>query len=117
MVFYFSETNCWDCIEAALNQIKNIPDSIKLNNYLILCNYSNVRYFQAFIKDIDLKVPIYNNEEKLNIPLENMDVPFFFIINSDLHCKQVFIPIKEIENYTANYLQAMNKKYWSKTIN
>lgn len=114
MVFYFSENHCSDCIKSALNEIINIPDSTTLNNYIILCNYLNARHFQTLLKEYDLRVPIYNiNGQRLNIPAEEMNSPFFFIINSDLRCRQVFIPIKEIENYTANYLEKMNKKYWS----
>jgi hypothetical protein len=113
MVFYFSEHHCFDCVKDALNQIKNIPDSITSNNYLILCNYPNMRHFQAFLREYDLKVPIYNIcGQTLNLPVEKIESPFFFVVKSDLHSRQIFIPVKEIKRYLANYLQSMNKKYW-----
>lgn len=113
MAFYFSETHCFDCVKDAFNQIKNIPDSITSKNYFILCNYANARHFQAFLKEYDLKIPIYNiNGQSLNLPIERIESPFFFVVKSDLRSRQPFIPIKEIDNYLAEHLQSMNKKYW-----
>ncbi|SHE81871.1 hypothetical protein [Dysgonomonas macrotermitis] len=115
LVLYISESNCEDCIRHALDGLRNYTKDIGIQNIIILTNYVNQRHYQAFQRTLDLQVISYNvNGQKLNLPVEILHKPFFFILDTDLSCRQVFLPAKEIEDYTARYLRDISKQHWKK---
>lgn len=113
LVFYFNEYNCDLCTQNALQKLKKFSKEIGEHNIMAIANYADARHFRAFCNSEKLPFPIFNaNGQSLNLPIVNVDMPFFCLLDKGMTSQQIFIPIKEIEEYTSNYLSTMNKKYW-----
>lgn len=116
LVLYIDDKHCEACIQHCFDQLEKIFKEKIDQNVILLCNFRNSRHFIAFTQN--LKIPIkyiYNlNGQTLNLPIEAVvDKPLFWIMNSELCSRQLFVPIKEINGYTANYLTHILNRYWN----
>ena len=112
IVFRYSELQCNVCVEKQIESLKKYKDKIGIDNILILADYSNYRNLILFKRMNSLDIPVYNLSKKLSLELEKKDLPYFFILDNSLIAKDYFIPIKEIKNYTDNYLNIMYTKHF-----
>lgn len=112
IVFRYSELQCNVCVEKQIGSLKKYKDKIGIDNILILADYSNYRNLILFKRMNSLDIPVYNLSEKMSLELEKKDLPYFFIADNSLIAKDYFIPIKEIKNYTDNYLSTMYIKHF-----
>lgn len=51
------------------------------------------------------------NSSVLNIPVDNIGYPYFFVLHDDLTLTDVFVPNKLAQNITATYLELVKNKY------
>lgn len=113
LIFRYSELQCNVCIEQQIASLKKYKNKIGTDNILILADYSNFRNLIVFKRINSLDIPIYNLSKKMPLERERINIPYFFIADNTLIAKDYFIPIKEIKNYTDNYLNTMYIKHFS----
>jgi len=114
LIFRYSELQCNLCVEKQIIYLKKYKDKIGIDNILILADYSNLRNLIIFKRVNSLDIPVYNLSKKMSLELEKKDLPYFFVVDNSLIAKDYFIPIKEIKNYTDNYLNTMYIKHFRK---
>lgn len=109
IVLVVSEMNCRACIDA---EFKSLIESAKiksLDNFFIWANYSDLHVLSNdynIIKDSGLpKENIVIMESELNIPLNNLNTPYYFRLNKDLSMSNFFIPEKSIPLLSQTFLQ------------
>jgi hypothetical protein len=112
IVFRYSELQCNVCVENQITSLKKYKDKIGVDNILILADYTNFRNLILFKRLNALDIAVYSLSKKMNIELEEENFPYFFIVDNSLVAKDYFIPIKEIKNYTDNYLNTMYIKHF-----
>lgn len=112
IIFRYSELQCNVCVEKQIQSLKRYKDKIGVDNILIIADYSNFRNLIVFKKINSLDIPVYNLSKKMSLEIEKKDIPYFFIADNSLVAKDYFIPIKEIKNYTDNYLNTMYIKHF-----
>lgn len=112
IVFRYSELHCDACVDVQIKSLKKYKEKIGSTNILILADYDNIKNLILFKRLNSIKLPVYKLSEKLNIELEKQNVPYFFVLDTNFVAKDFFIPIKEIENYTDNYLEIISKKHF-----
>lgn len=115
LIYKYSNTNCFSCIEIELQRIEEVAKRISKERILILAEYSNMREFTAFIEERKLDLPIYyiKKEDFKSLVLEKENVPFVCLLNKDLKISHLFIPIKEIPGHSKRYYSIIYKKFFS----
>lgn len=113
IVLLFSELYCDVCIEAELNNLKKIADSVGFRNIILLVNAVSPRYIPLLIKKYDLKFKIYQYSKELYKEVPNLEMPCFFVLGSDpIRVQSFFIPQKEEPELTQKYLRTVFSEYF-----
>jgi len=114
VIFRFTESDCDACVNHTLDNIERACTSIKPENFIVLTSYYNIREFNAFINAHKLKLRVYCiPNECLRIPLEKTNTPYLFVLDHSMLTKFVFIPAKEVNNFTQDYLQTLQKRLFN----
>ena len=98
LVFKFSSSNCSTCIQSGFSALRKIAKNIPRERLIILADKSNRREVQALSNSMG----------------RDENVPFVFIIGEDLRMKDLFIPMKELPDYSDMYYRIIWKKYFHK---
>jgi len=112
LIFRYSEVNCMACVE---KEIVNLRDFIDRNDIklVVIASYTNDRDLFLF-KRVN-KIPkyiIYNIKEgALNLPVENINLPYYFILDSNYKANNLFVPDKNFPERSLKYLNSVVKKY------
>jgi len=110
LIFRYNEAHCNTCIEQALKPLMDYKEKIGVDNILILTSYKNARAMKIFIHKNAPGIPVFNTNEILNIPLEEWGIPYFFVTDENLKIELAFIPVKEINGYTNNYIDLIYRR-------
>ena len=113
LVFKFSSSNCSTCIQSGFTDLKQIAKNIPQERLIVLADKSNKREIQALSNSMNLVYPIYLvNDTAFSYILRDENVPFVFVIGEDLRMKDLFIPMKELPDYSDTYYRIVWKKYF-----
>ena len=108
LIFRFSENHCDACISQQFDALKNrSKDQNQKVEPVLLANYSSIRQIKVLMNTYNLHFPIYNLKQELEIPIEALNIPYFFILNEDLVCRSFFSVIKESEELTNSNIEAL----------
>lgn len=115
LVFKFSTSNCSTCVQSGFSTLRKLMRNLSSDQLLVIADRSNRREVRALANSLDLDFPIYMAEKgAFGDMLLNENVPFVFVLGSDLRMKDLFIPMKELPDYTDMYYRIVWKKYFSK---
>ena len=114
LVCRFSKMQCESCINFAIQTILNQINTVGKDNVLFLGTHRNSRIFNQEIGHYNLQNMNVCNIETLDIPVERLNFPYYFILNSDMVISNVFVPDKAAPSVTMNYLETIHKRYFSK---
>lgn len=115
IVLRYSEVNCMSCVDTSLNFLRKYIDLIGVKNIIILASYKRQKDIISY-KRINNLIPfeIYNtNYNDLNLPIEDVVIPYYFIIDEKLNCHSVFPIDAEIPEYMDMYFRTIIPKYFS----
>ncbi|WP_269243371.1 hypothetical protein [Flavobacterium limnophilum] len=115
LVLRFSELNCGECINAEINALVNNKNKIK-KNVILIAYYQDRRNLFVFFKDFQNKgltnIQMYLlPNEALLIPLDKLNIPYYFCINSNLIMNNFFIPQKDKSTLSKVYLDYTLKSF------
>lgn len=111
LCFRFKDTHCDACIQHAIRLLNEIPTSIQ-RKIVVLCGYTNYVHFTAFESKQKKEIRTYNVEEIKHWDIDQIEQSYFFVIqNGKIH--NVFIPLKEDDKYTQEYIHSLLHKYWN----
>ncbi|WP_203257009.1 hypothetical protein [Hyunsoonleella ulvae] len=110
LILRFSELHCDACVIKEFENLKSAIDNkiFKLDDIIILTYYQNPRYLNLFKRLNKLhEFEVYNLiENKIgNFKLDEMSIPFFFILDQNLMVKKTFIPLRTNDSRTNKYLK------------
>jgi hypothetical protein len=111
LVFFHSELNCNSCVEKNIPFLNSLGNLIGHENILFIASYKQTRDMLLFKRINDIKFHIYN-ASSVELPIEELNLPFCFVINSELKAESVFIPIKEDSLHFKRYLELIKHKYF-----
>lgn len=112
LAFFHSEVNCNSCVESNISFLNDLGDSIGRQNIIFLTSYKNKRDLSIFKRINQIKFPVYN-VNSTGLAIEELNEPFFFVINEHLKAECVFVPIKEDSLHLKRYLDLIKRKYFS----
>lgn len=109
IVCYYSAQSCEVCINYAKKMIEEyFPESY--NDSLVL--YLAAKYPANY--QFREKNTINIGKQKLNLPIEDTDRVFYFVIENDL-VEHIFMPERQFDGYTQVYLKQIQKRYVNDT--
>lgn len=115
LVLRFSELNCGACIDAEINALIKNKNKIK-KDAILIAYYQDKRNLFVFYKDFqkkgltNFKMYLLPNND-LHIPLDKLNIPYYFCINSDLTMNNFFIPQKDKPKLSNVYLDCTLKRF------
>lgn len=110
LCYYFSSQTCPPCLDHIYELIKKIfPDYMSRNDIIFISNDLEFRLRDDFYH----KKIFWNNNKKLNMPLEKAGIPTFFILDKDLQAKCVFLADKMTPEYIEDYLKIIKQRFFS----
>jgi len=104
LVFRFKDSNTISCIPI-LKFLKDLSQQIGANNILFWTTSAKPFEAQNFCLSLNLEYPYFEvNNDQLNKKIENLNVPYFFIVNPQNEILYTFLPDDQMEDLTLQYL-------------
>ena len=108
----FSELHCQECVIYSIVKLIEFSEKITKDNILFLGAYDDNRSFNIFRKQLGIHFMKAYNVLQLDIPIEDLGVPYFFILDRSLKVSNVFVPEKLTPELTNQYLEIINERYF-----
>lgn len=108
LVFRFSGEACSVCTDFVIKELRRTFQDFRSEGRIILLgsNVSNAIKEDHYGKNVTSLLL-----DDLNLPFEQYNIPFFFILDSDFKCKMMFIPDKSFPDLTKYYLETIRARF------
>lgn len=84
LIYRFTESDCIDCMEQQFLYIQELLSNMNFDNIILIGNFPSRHNIEAFKETFGIEWPVFNYTEKLNLPIEDLNLPYFFVVNSDM---------------------------------
>ena len=90
LIMYFKESNCFSCVDSALNKIKRLA---KLNDgeVIILTDISEYNKLKFIIEQNKIKYRFYSSNSVLSLPYNECNVPILFYLDKNLIAHWIYL--------------------------
>lgn len=105
LIVRFSELNCHTCVQAVFSLL----EEMKIDSAVFLVDYTNTKYLKSFDRFASAGRRFYR-VDSLNLPAEKFNLPYMFLSDKEMKTGSVFIPHKEMPEYTRIYLKTVRAK-------
>ncbi|MFR8835272.1 hypothetical protein [Bacteroides sp. CG01] len=105
LVIRFSQLNCQACIEA----IKPLLKKVNIKQVVFLVTYTNKKFLKEFKKEIDQEDWRFFQVNSLYVPVEDLNSPYFFVLDEKMSLNYVFIPHKEMLDQIERYFEIVEQ--------
>jgi len=104
LVFRYKDSNTQTCIPL-FKLLKDLSQQIGANNILLWTTSAKPFEAQKFSLSLNLEYPYFEVKiDQLNKKIENLNVPYFFIVNPQNEILYTFLPDDQMEDLTLQYL-------------
>lgn len=112
VVFRYSNSYCLLCVEQEIENLNNLFEEENPNfNIIGLSDFKDTGKFRNFTRLKSIKFNSYDLVEELNIPLEQLNIPYIFSIqDSQPYTRVVFVPSKDMPENSSRYYQILKSK-------
>ncbi len=109
IIFRYSGLNCQLCIEEEIKILRKYINDIGFDNILFFSTYNSTRDLFLFKRINQLQnFRIYNlKEEKLNIPIDSINIPYVFLVSSSGHIDILHIPEKTKSEFSEQFYKVI----------
>lgn len=113
LVYYISGKMCSSCIQFGIKKTKEYFGEFEDNpNVILLTADMTPREKRALYNNQCYN--FFNENEKLNIPIEATNLPFFFVIDTNKRVTMFFLPDSTNPIYTEKYLEIISRRFIKK---
>ena len=108
VVFRYSFLHCRPCVDSVMAYLSDfIKENEKDLEVILLATYSQPRDLRTFKRSNQLFTQVYTIKS-LNLPVEELDVPYLFLLDENLTVVDLFIPRKEMPYLLKRYLKKIS---------
>lgn len=111
LVFKYSELNCNVCVDSQLVFVKKFIKKHGVDNLIMISSYKYPKSIYQFKLLNDIENEIYNIE-MLDSSLAELNIPYYFVIDSSFKPKMIHFPEKIIPEDTREYFKTIENKYF-----
>ena len=114
LIVRISESHCEDCIRFFIVKLLRLAQQKKWNEnqVIVLASYQDQRSLTIFADRLGIRFPLYQIED-MPLPVEDIHVPYCFILERNLQVKHLFVPDKYDGRISNTYLDFIDKRYFS----
>jgi hypothetical protein len=105
LCLFISSSFCKDCINYILSEVKNNNQRV----IIFASGYTNKDLY-VFAKDNAFDVNSIYSIETLNYPIEQLQMPFLFLMYDNGKSSHFFVPRREISDLTIKYFDIISSK-------
>jgi len=110
LIFRYSNLHCHSCIDKQMDLLSKYSDSIDNDRIILFTYYQNLRDLFLFKRLNHIRFKTYN-VKSLDIPCEELQSPYFFVLDKNLKINDSFLPSKKDTILTINYLSTIFSKF------
>jgi hypothetical protein len=110
LVLFFSSQYCGDCVNYCLTQMKTFLSTNSTNKILMFASGYPLRDLFVFARSNQFDDKWFYSIETLNLPIEQSNMPFMFLIDEKLRPSHFFIPRREMPEQITNYLNVITER-------
>ena len=113
LVLRYTEFGCSACIEDQVQRLVKLAEKIGRDHVIIITYYNLIRDLVAFQRINKINFPVFILPRKsIILPIEEIDVPYFFILNGSNRIFSFFQPTKANPELTDKYFEIIQKRYF-----
>ena len=111
LFFRYTELNCQICVDNEILLLKKWVAQSQ-TRLIILSSYESIRDLYLFVRTNQIPgLEIYNlKNQKLGLPLERFNTPYYFMSDSSLKAARLFIPEKSFPERSKVYFRSFIKE-------
>lgn len=110
-VFRYSFLHCRPCVDSVIVYLSDfLKENEKNVEVILLATYSQPRDLRTFKRSNQFFTQVYNIES-LNLPAEELGVPYLFLLDENLTVVDLFIPRKEMPYLLKRYLKKISSGF------
>ncbi|MFY0593725.1 hypothetical protein [Roseivirga sp.] len=115
-ILRINDSNCTLCIEAELEDVIFFKSILNDSKIAIFATFNSKRSLNLMLKGLaELNIPVFLiKDRELNLPIEQINAPYYFSLNQEYIINNSFIPIKGLEAISKSYFKAMADAYNSR---
>lgn len=117
LIIRYKRIGCTSCADEAFShEIKNFEKLIDYfgeRNVIILTSFNNFRELYVFKEINKIKCDVFNTSPLTKLlPLEENNIVYYFISDSSLTARLVYIPSLKFEYHVIDYFKIVKEKYF-----
>jgi hypothetical protein len=101
---YISSSFCKNCVDYCLGEIKDYVSKNPDFKIIIFASGYLIRDLFVFAKDNGFDTNFIYSVDTFGFPIDKIQMPYFFILDKNLHPNHFFVPRKELDELTKQYL-------------
>lgn len=109
LVLRISNTHCPACLYDLCPSVARFLKSVGKENVIYLSDYDNARTLTLLKSNYKIDHEVYS-VKKIDLPLEESNVPYLFLLDENLKIELIFAPIKELPELTDSYFQIIKSR-------
>jgi len=116
VVFRYSNISCGSCVDSEVLLLRQLVNQVGLENVLIVTDNEDtgqIFRYKRMHKIIDVNTVI-SNDDNLNIFTHEYSIPYYFIIDSNLLIRSVYIPHSELNELTIQWYNKIENIFFPK---
>lgn len=112
LFFYYSITNCTDCVDREIERMKKSERTLDLN-IKVISDHRKARDLLLFKQANNLPFSVYRIvQEHIDLPISSINIPFYFVLDKYHKTKFVYTPYrKENTEFTDRYFEAIQNHF------
>jgi hypothetical protein len=112
LVCRFSELHCQECVVYSIVKLLNQSKTIGNTNILFWGAYEHVKSLNIAKERLGIQNMSVYNISNLNIPAEEIEYPYYFVIDKTLRISNLFVPNKSVPDLANSYLKTITNRYF-----
>ena len=113
LICRFSQRHCESCVDAIIQTLQKNLDDIGIDNIVCFGNHRNNRVFQKTLPLYGIEGMKVYNVPQINLPVEELNYPYFFVLDNSLQISNVFVPEKGLSHITIKYLESIDNRFFN----
>lgn len=105
LVIRVSQLHCQACLSVIIPMLEKLENK----NVMYWMDYTNKRYMEEFKKNCNVQHRFFKISS-LPLSIEELNVPFMFLLDKDMKTDCVFIPHKELPKQIKEYLEIVKDR-------